>query len=101
MCRIRSLVTAGPSTTTIATVLPCVREDGDRLAPTCSVMLADLTQERRRILRAINDLSASRDALDTGGDHAPRLDPFRPHSTPPDRWWHHPARHVYFIRRTK
>ncbi|MFI2714279.1 hypothetical protein ACH495_29590 [Micromonospora sp. NPDC018662] len=28
-------------------------------------MLADLTQERRRIIQAINDLQGSRDALDT------------------------------------
>ncbi|MFF5053464.1 MerR family transcriptional regulator [Micromonospora sp. NPDC000663] len=63
--RIRSLLAAGLSTTTIAAVLPCVREEGERLVPTCSVMLADLTQERRRIIQAINDLQASREALDT------------------------------------
>ncbi|MEH0935365.1 MerR family transcriptional regulator [Micromonospora sp. CPCC 205543] len=63
--RIRSLLAAGLSTTTIATVLPCVREEGERLVPTCSVMLAGLTQERRRIIQAINDLQTSRDALDT------------------------------------
>ncbi|MBY8870595.1 MerR family transcriptional regulator [Micromonospora sp. PLK6-60] len=63
--RIRSLLAAGLNTTTIATVLPCVREEGERLVPTCSVMLADLIQERRRIIQAINDLHASRDALDS------------------------------------
>lgn len=63
--RIRSLLAAGLSTTTIATVLPCVREEGERLVPTCSVMLADLTHERQRIIQAINDLQTSRDALDT------------------------------------
>jgi DNA-binding transcriptional MerR regulator len=63
--RIRSLLAAGLSTTTIATVLPCVREEGERLVPTCSVMLADLSQERRRIIQAINDLQTSRAALDT------------------------------------
>jgi DNA-binding transcriptional MerR regulator len=63
--RIRSLLAAGLSTTTIATVLPCVREEGERLIPTCSVMLADLSQERRRIVQAITDLQTSRDALDT------------------------------------
>ena len=63
--RIRSLLAAGLSTTTIATVLPCVREEGERLVPTCSVMLADLSEERRRIIQAINDLQTSRDALDT------------------------------------
>jgi DNA-binding transcriptional MerR regulator len=63
--RIRSLLAAGLSTTTIATVLPCVREEGERLIPTCSVMLADLSQERRRIVQAITDLQTSRDALET------------------------------------
>ncbi len=63
--RIRSLLAAGLSTTTIATVLPCVREEDERLIPTCSVMLADLSQERRRIVQAITDLQTSRDALDT------------------------------------
>jgi DNA-binding transcriptional MerR regulator len=62
--RIRSLLAAGLNTATIATVLPCLRDDGEHLVPTCSDLLADLTKERERITRAITDLQSSRAALD-------------------------------------
>jgi DNA-binding transcriptional MerR regulator len=62
--RIRCLLAAGLSTATIAQVLPCVREDGERLAPTCPDLLADLRRERERISGAILDLQSSREALD-------------------------------------
>ncbi|MGW4378902.1 MerR family transcriptional regulator [Kitasatospora sp. NPDC004531] len=62
--RIRSLLAAGLNTATIATVLPCLRDAGDRLVPTCSDLLADLHQERARIALAISDLKSSMDALD-------------------------------------
>ncbi|WP_169946960.1 MerR family transcriptional regulator [Microbispora sp. H11081] len=62
--RIRSLLAAGLNTSTIATILPCLRDDGDRLIPTCSDLLADLHRERDRITQSITDLRASRDALD-------------------------------------
>ncbi|WP_032761332.1 MerR family transcriptional regulator, partial [Streptomyces alboviridis] len=42
--RIRSLLAAGLNTATIATILPCLRDDGERLVPTCSDLLADLTR---------------------------------------------------------
>jgi DNA-binding transcriptional MerR regulator len=63
--RIRRLLAAGLSTATIASVLPCLRDDGERLVPTCPDLLADLRRERDRIERAIEDLDASRRILDT------------------------------------
>jgi DNA-binding transcriptional MerR regulator len=62
--RIRSLLAAGLNTATIATILPCLRDDGEHLVPTCSDLLADLAKERERITKAITDLQASRSALD-------------------------------------
>ncbi|NUW33205.1 MerR family transcriptional regulator [Nonomuraea sp. SMC257] len=62
--RIRSLLAAGLNTSTIATILPCLRDDGDRLVPTCSDLLADLHRERARITRSITDLRTSLGALD-------------------------------------
>ncbi|QKV90684.1 MerR family transcriptional regulator [Streptomyces sp. NA02950] len=62
--RIRSLLAAGLNTATIATILPCLRDEGERLVPTCSDLLADLTKERERITKAITDLQTSRSALD-------------------------------------
>jgi DNA-binding transcriptional MerR regulator len=63
--RIRGLLAAGLSTATIATVLPCVRDDGERLVPTCPDLLAELRRERDRIDRAIDDLTTSRRILDS------------------------------------
>ncbi|WP_433226723.1 MerR family transcriptional regulator [Microtetraspora malaysiensis] len=62
--RIRSLLAAGLNTATIATILPCLRDDGDRLIPTCSDLLADLHRERDRITQSIVDLQTSLGALD-------------------------------------
>ncbi|MFE4592778.1 MerR family transcriptional regulator [Streptomyces laurentii] len=62
--RIRALLAAGLNTATIATILPCLREDGERLVPTCSDLLGDLLAERARITQAITDLQSSRGALD-------------------------------------
>ena len=63
--RIRGLLSAGLSTATIATILPCLRDDeGERLVPTCPDLLTDLHRERVRITRAITDLESSRSALD-------------------------------------
>jgi len=62
--RIRSLLAAGLNTAAIATILPCLREDGDRLVPTCPGLLADLHRERDRITRSIADLQTSLRALD-------------------------------------
>lgn len=62
--RIRSLLAAGLSTASIATILPCLRDEDERLVPTCSDLLADLFRERERITNAITDLEISRSALD-------------------------------------
>lgn len=62
--RIRGLLAAGLSTATIATILPCLRDEDERLVPTCSELLADLLKERERITKAITDLEISRSALD-------------------------------------
>jgi len=63
--RIRGLLAAGLPTATIASVLPCVREDGERLVPTCPDLIGELRQERGRIDQAIKDLTTSRRILDT------------------------------------
>ncbi|MFI6639049.1 MerR family transcriptional regulator [Streptomyces sp. NPDC050504] len=62
--RIRTLLAAGLPTTTIARVLPCVRDDGPNLAPVCSDLVAELRGERDRIARSIKDLQASQGMLD-------------------------------------
>lgn len=63
--RIRGLLAAGLSTGTISSVLPCIRDDGERLVPTCPDLVAELRRERDRIDQAINDLTTSRQILDT------------------------------------
>lgn len=63
--RIRGLLAAGLSTATIASVLPYIRDDGERLVPTCPDLVAELRRERDRIDQAIGDLTASRQILDT------------------------------------
>ncbi|QHC27784.1 MerR family transcriptional regulator [Streptomyces sp. HF10] len=62
--RVRALLAAGLTTDTIAKVLPCVREEGERLVPVCADLVAGLRKERERISRAIDDLQASRGLLD-------------------------------------
>ncbi len=69
--RIRSLLAAGLSTNTIATVLPCLREDNQRLVPICSDLVTELCQERDRITAGITELQASRAMLDTVINAAP------------------------------
>ncbi|MEO3786038.1 MerR family transcriptional regulator [Actinocorallia sp. B10E7] len=63
--RIRGLLAAGLSTATIASILPCLRDDGSRLVPTCPDLLAELHRERDRMTEAIEALRASRAVLDT------------------------------------
>ncbi|MFD4263517.1 MerR family transcriptional regulator [Streptomyces sp. NPDC058534] len=70
--RIRSLLTAGLSTTVIAQVLPCIADVNDRLAPTCPDLVLQLQGERRRITREIEALRASRAMLDTVLDAVPQ-----------------------------
>jgi DNA-binding transcriptional MerR regulator len=57
------LVAAGLSTTTIRQVLPCLVERAGRLTPICSDLIAQLTDEQRRIERSIEALVESRDAI--------------------------------------
>ncbi|MFH8366879.1 MerR family transcriptional regulator [Streptomyces sp. NPDC018031] len=63
--RIRSLLAAGLSTATIEQVLPCVRDDGERLAPTCPDLVTALLEQRARMTSAIEELETSRSLLDT------------------------------------
>ena len=63
---------AGLTTDTIARVLPCVRDEGERLVPVCADLVAELRQERERITRVIDDLQASRGMLDTVIEAGPR-----------------------------
>ncbi|MFC5181351.1 MerR family transcriptional regulator [Actinomadura harenae] len=63
--RIRSLLAAGLNTATIATVLPCLEGDPDRLVPICDDLVADLLRERARMTSAIEALEISRHLLDT------------------------------------
>ncbi|MCF6475924.1 MerR family transcriptional regulator [Nonomuraea sp. MG754425] len=62
--RVRCLLSAGLSTSTIAAVLPCLRAEGERLAPTCPDVVGQLRRERDRIDQAMRDLNESRAALD-------------------------------------
>ncbi|GGP35288.1 MerR family transcriptional regulator [Saccharothrix coeruleofusca] len=70
--RIRALLTAGLPTAVIARVLPCVRDDGERLVPTCSTLVAQLRRERERITSVIEQLQVSRGMLDEVIDAAPQ-----------------------------
>ncbi|MFG2291505.1 MerR family transcriptional regulator [Streptomyces sp. NPDC048595] len=70
--RIRCLLTAGLSTAVIAQVLPCIRDDDGRLAPTCPDLVGQLRAERERMTREIEALNTSRTLLDTVLDAAPR-----------------------------
>ncbi|GHE58437.1 MerR family transcriptional regulator [Streptomyces capitiformicae] len=62
---VRTLLTAGLTTQTIAKVLPWVREEDERLVPVCSELVAYLRRARERITHAIEDLEASRTMLDS------------------------------------
>ncbi|MGG2465533.1 MerR family transcriptional regulator [Streptomyces sp. RGM 3693] len=62
--RIRTLLTSGLNTATIAQVLPCLRDDDGRLVPTCPQLVGELHQERARLTGSIEALMASRDLLD-------------------------------------
>jgi len=70
--RIRSLLTAGLSTSVIAGVLPCVSTDGGFLAPTCPQTRAELTAECQRISAAIEELEQSRRLLEAVINGGPR-----------------------------
>jgi DNA-binding transcriptional MerR regulator len=69
---IRALLTAGLPTAVIAQVLPCVREDGERLVPTCPDLIGHLHRERARIAESITQLRRSQRMIDTVLAAAPR-----------------------------
>ncbi|ARQ67760.1 MerR family transcriptional regulator [Streptomyces marincola] len=75
--RIRTLLSAGLPTALIGEVLPCMRDDGERLVPTCAEMLDDLNEARERLSGVIAELSASRAVLDEVIAAAPKADPDR------------------------
>jgi len=63
--RIQELFAAGLNSTKIAQLLPCMRDaDGGPSAIADQQLVDDLTAERDRINRLINDLVRSRDVLD-------------------------------------
>ncbi|HEY3505199.1 MAG TPA: MerR family transcriptional regulator [Actinocatenispora sp.] len=63
VARIRCLLAAGLSTRTIAEVLPCLRDDGRSIAPTCPESRARIATERDRVATTIDDLRRSLDLL--------------------------------------
>ncbi|MGW8374235.1 MerR family transcriptional regulator [Streptomyces sp. ODS28] len=69
--RIRTLLGAGLGTALIAELLPCMREDGGRLVPTCAGMVEELRAARQQMTSTIEELRASRAALDSVIDAAP------------------------------
>ncbi|MFD8914069.1 MerR family transcriptional regulator [Streptomyces sp. NPDC059575] len=72
--RVRTLLTAGLTTETIARVLPCLREQDRRLVPICPDLVMELRAERERITRAIHELQASRGLLDAVIEAGPTMD---------------------------
>jgi DNA-binding transcriptional MerR regulator len=73
--KIRALLAAGLSTTTIAQVQFCIRNDDEPPTPACDGVIARLVDERTRIDVAITHLQASRAALNkviTAGRHLTR-----------------------------
>ncbi|RSN12191.1 MerR family transcriptional regulator [Streptomyces sp. WAC 05977] len=61
---IRTLLSAGLGTATIAGVLPCMVDLGNGLAPACADLLPELYRERERISAAIDEMTATRAVLD-------------------------------------
>ncbi|MEU1949907.1 MerR family transcriptional regulator [Streptomyces sp. NPDC020125] len=63
--RIQELFAAGPCSEKIAQLLPCMRDtDGGPSRTANGQLVSDLTVERKRINRMIDDLLRSRDVLD-------------------------------------
>ena len=61
---IQLLLSAGLGTNAIAEILACVPDGTTVLAPTCPELLDALAEERARITRSIEKLTAARDILD-------------------------------------
>ncbi|NSC22212.1 MerR family transcriptional regulator [Streptomyces albus subsp. chlorinus] len=62
--RVRCLLTAGLPTAMIARILPCLRDEGERLVPTCPDLVAQLRTQRDRMTAEIEALHTSRGLLD-------------------------------------
>ncbi len=62
--RIQELYAAGLHSSRIARILPCMRDDGGPAVNATPALVAELTTERDRIDRTVNDLLRSRDVLD-------------------------------------
>ncbi|MBO8188438.1 MerR family transcriptional regulator [Streptomyces spirodelae] len=62
--RVRCLLTAGLSTSVIAQLLPCLRDEQGRLVPTCPDLVAELLAQRDRMTAQIEALHTSRGLLD-------------------------------------
>ena len=73
---IRLLLSAGLGTSVIAEILPCIPDDTTVFAPTCPELLDGLAEERVRITRSIDKLTAARDILDRLLQTRPVPDPF-------------------------
>ncbi|MEU3190409.1 MerR family transcriptional regulator [Streptomyces sp. NPDC006992] len=69
--RVRCLLTAGLSTSAIAQILPCLRDEGDRLVPTCPDLVGQLLVQRERMTAEIEALHTSRGLLDDVLDATP------------------------------
>ncbi|WP_431982813.1 MerR family transcriptional regulator [Streptomyces qinglanensis] len=69
--RVRCLLTAGLSTSAIAQILPCLRDEGDRLVPTCPDLVGQLLAQRERMTAEIEALHTSRGLLDNVLDATP------------------------------
>lgn len=67
----RCLLAAGLPTAAIAQILPCLRDEDDRLVPTCPDLLAQLREQRDRMTARMEALSTSRGLLDAVLDAAP------------------------------
>lgn len=61
--RVRQLLDAGLSVSTIRSVLPCLTDRAGRLEPICEETVEDLKREQRRIEASIHALTISRDAI--------------------------------------
>ncbi|MDF4251186.1 MerR family transcriptional regulator [Streptomyces sp. WMMB303] len=69
--RVRCLLTAGLSTSAIAQILPCLRDEDDRLVPTCPDLVGQLLAQRDRMSAEIEALITSRGLLDEVLDATP------------------------------
>ncbi|KWX22880.1 MULTISPECIES: MerR family transcriptional regulator [Mycolicibacterium] len=63
--RIQELYAAGLTSRTIASLLPCMRDDGGPAPQATPRLLTELSAERTRLDRSIRELITSREVLDS------------------------------------